>query len=89
MHGIIQSLAAGTGNGGPFNIAGLTNLVGSFIGLLVLVGGGGILLKVHGRNHASAVLSTTIMMLGLAIAGVSLAGKTDGIATSLANLVFH
>ena len=74
---------------GPFNIAGLTQLVGSMIGLLVLVAGAGILLKVHGqRNIAAAAGSLAIILVGLAIAGLSLTGKVDAVATSLANLFF-
>ena len=74
---------------GPFNIAGLTQLVGSTIGLLVLLAGAGILLKVHGqRNIAAAAGSLAIILVGLAIAGLSLSGKVDAVATSLANLFF-
>ena len=74
---------------GPINIAGLTQLVGSMIGLLVLVAGAGILLKVHGqRNIAAAAGSLAIMLVGLAVAGLSLTGKVDAVATSLANLIF-
>ena len=74
---------------GPINIAGLTQLVGSMIGLLVLVAGAGILLKVHGqRNIPAAAGGFAVLLLGLAVAGLSLTGKVDSVATSLANLIF-
>ena len=73
----------------PFNVAGLTQLVGSVIGLLVLIAGAGILVKVHGqRNIAAAAGGFAVLLLGLAVAGLSLTGKVDAVATSLANLIF-
>jgi hypothetical protein len=87
MHGLAMFLAAPTP--APFNIDAMTKLVGSFIGILILAAGAGILIKVHQqRNVAGAVSSGAILLLGLIVVGLALTGKFDSVASGLANVVF-
>ena len=82
----VHYLAATTN---PINIAGLTQIVGSFAGLLVAAAGVGILVKVHGqRNFAAAMGSVAVLIVGLAIVGLSATGKFNGVAQDLANAIF-
>ncbi len=88
MHGLVMFLAA-PAPANPFNINAMTKLVGSFIGILILAAGAGILIKVHNqRNVAGAVSSGAILLLGLIVVGLALTGKFDSVASGLANVVF-
>jgi hypothetical protein len=83
-----HDLAAGVA-GNPFNIAELTKIVGSFVGLLVAIAGAGVLVKVHSqRNFAAAMGSIVVLIVGLLIVGLSATGKFTGLANSLANAFF-
>lgn len=80
--------AAGT-TGAPFNIAGITGLLESFVGVFVIAGGAGILLKAHKQhNMPEAIGSIAILMIGLLIVGLALTNKINGVAQGLANVVF-
>ena len=73
----------------PINVAGLTQFAGSLVGLVVVAAGVAILARTFGqRNFAAVAGSVIILLIGLAVFGLSLTGRIDAVSTGLANLVF-
>lgn len=94
MHAVIWYLAGASASPSPgsgvLNISGLTTFVGSVAGLAVAIAGIAMMIRVHGqRNMPQALASGAVLLLGLAVFGLSLSGNTDGLATALAHLIFR
>jgi len=83
-------VAAATGGSGPFNVAGITSVLGSLLGVGLLALGGASLFRGFGQQaHRHVMTSALVAVAGLAIAGISLGGLTSSLATGLATLLVH
>jgi hypothetical protein len=91
-HAIVLAAAnlAASGNSGPFNVSGISTVLGSFLGLALLVVGLLATFRAAGQQaHRHAMTMAAVSMLGLLIAGISFAGLTSGLAQELAKLAVH
>ena len=91
MHALLEAIAAAPAGGtGPFNIAGITTVLGAVVGLaLTVVGGASVFRAVSQHAHRHVMTSAAGALAGLTIAGISFAGLTAPLATQLATLIVH
>jgi hypothetical protein len=91
-HAIVIASAnlAAAGNAGPFNVAGISGVLGSFLGLALLVIGLIALFRSVGQQaHRHVMSMAAVAVVGLIIAGVSLLGMTGDLAMEFAKVAVH
>ena len=96
MHALLGTAAKAAGPvaaaavTGPFNVSGITTVLGSFLGVgLLLLGGASLFRGLGQQAHRHVMTSALVAISGLTIAGVSFAGLTSSLATGLATLLVH
>jgi len=83
-------VAAAAGGTGPFNVSGISTVLGSFLGIgMIVLGGVSVFRGVGQQAHRHVMGSALVGLVGLAIAGISFAGLTSSLATSLATMLVH
>ena len=78
-------------HGSPvFNVAAISNFLGSVLGLGLTAAGAFATFRALGQQaHRHVMSMAAVAGVGMVIAGISLAGMTSHVATGLAHLVLH